>query len=112
MVTVAASVLDSYPDTTEVVTRFQCETQPHKVPFKLTWDHIPQTLLWEKWIEESHHIMQKSHLLKQQEVCGLCDTSPVTFFAVQSGIKILMIWDRVEKRKDNFYFHIQNLPFP
>lgn len=35
MVTVAASVLDSYPDTTEVVTLFQCETQPLMVEFRL-----------------------------------------------------------------------------
>lgn len=35
MVTVTASVLDTYPDKTEVVTLSQCETQPHRVHFRL-----------------------------------------------------------------------------
>lgn len=42
MVTVAASVLDSYPDSTEVVTLFQCDRQPLRVQFRLIECRTPK----------------------------------------------------------------------
>lgn len=80
MVAVAASVLDSYPDTTEVVTLFQCETQPLMVEFRLIGRRAPQVYTLGK--EEKkvfYQIMVRSSLLKQQEVLHHCtNNSSVT----------------------------------
>lgn len=62
MVAAAASVLDSYPDTTEVVILFHCVTQVHRLQFRLIRCHTPQafTLGNEDKTILSHHAKMSS----------------------------------------------------